>query len=142
MGLVECDRSFPATLFSGFYMGTEIASRKFGDEKRYNLLPLVAKRMGLDQNSRSILWKDRALVELNTAVLHSFRVAGVTMVDDHTASAQFMQHVKNEVRCGREVPGEWSWLVPPMSGSACPVFHRYYANDADGAAFVEQPRAW
>ncbi|RYD39285.1 MAG: hypothetical protein EOP85_16215 [Verrucomicrobiaceae bacterium] len=61
--LVECDRRSPATLFSGFYMGTEIASRNFGDEKRYNLLPLVAKRMGLDQNSRFILWKDRALVD-------------------------------------------------------------------------------
>ncbi len=133
---------FQAVLFSGFYMGTEIASRNFGDEARYNLLPVVADRMGLDRSVRSSLWKDRVLIELNVAVLHSFRQAGVTIVDHHTASDQFMQHLKNEEGCGRKVPGDWSWLVPPMSGSACPVFHRYYDGLQPGPAFVEQPAAW
>lgn len=133
---------FPATLFSGFYMGTEIASRNFGDESRYHQLPVIAEKMGLDQTSKSILWKDRALVELNTAVLHSFKQAGVTIVDHHTASSQFIQHVKNEESCGRKVPGDWSWLVPPMSGSACPVFHRYYDAPQSGPAFVDQSKAY
>ncbi|BCU75692.1 nitric oxide synthase oxygenase [Luteolibacter sp. LG18] len=129
---------YPACPFSGYYMGTEIGSRNFGDEKRYNLLPVIADRMGLDRSLRRMLWKDRALVELNTAVLHSFREAGVTIVDHHTASLQFMQHLQKESECGRKVPGDWSWLVPPMSGSACPVFHRYYDGDQPGPAFVEQ----
>jgi nitric-oxide synthase len=142
MALVSNGHRFTAAPFSGHYMGTEIASRNFGDEKRYNLLPRIAEAMGLDCRSRTVLWKDRALVELNTAVLHSFRKAGVTIVDHHTASAQFMQHVAKEESCGRSVPGDWSWLVPPMSGSACPVFHRYYDDARPEPAFVEQPRAW
>jgi nitric-oxide synthase len=142
MALVGEGLRFPAAPFSGYYMGTEIASRNLADEQRYNLLPEIAARMGLDRASRRMLWKDRALVELNTAVLHSFREAGVAIVDHHTASAQFMQHLKNEEKCGRGVPGDWSWLVPPLSGSACPVFHRYYDAPLPGPAFVEQERAW
>lgn len=142
MALVGEGMCFPAVLFSGFYMGTEIASRNLGDEARYNLLPVVADRMGLDRSVRSLLWKDRALVELNTAVLHSFRQSGVTIGDHHTASEQFMHHLKNEQDCGRKVPGDWSWLVPPMSGSACPVFHRYYDGPQRGPAFVEQAPTW
>lgn len=133
---------YPACPFSGYYMGTEIGSRNFGDETRYNLLPVIADRMGLDRSLRRMLWKDRALVELNTAVLHSFREAGVTIVDHHTASLQFMQHLQKESECQRKVPGDWSWLVPPMSGSACPVFHRYYDGEQPGPAFVEQERVW
>jgi nitric-oxide synthase len=78
-------------------------------------------------------------VELNTAVLHSFHEAGVTIVDHHTASSQFMRHIKIEEKSGRTVPGDWSWLVPPMSGSACPVFHRYYDEVALEPSFVSQP---
>lgn len=142
MALIGIGRRFTAAPFSGYYMSTEIASRNFGDEKRYNLLPVVAGHMGLDVRSLRSLWKDRALIELNTAVLHSFRTAGVTLVDHHTASEHFMLHIDNEERCGRQVPGDWSWLVPPMSGSACPVFHRYYAPEVADPAFVQQPRAW
>jgi nitric-oxide synthase, bacterial len=142
MALVGGGFRFTAAPFSGHYMSTEIACRNFGDESRYNLLPLVAARMGLDFRSLRSLWKDRAMVELNCAVLHSFQLAGVMVVDHHTASEQFVRHVEKEGRCGREVPGDWSWLVPPMSGSACPVFHRYYAGELPGPAFVEQPRPW
>lgn len=34
----------------------------------------VALKMGLDTSSNMSLWKDRALVEVNLAVLHSFQV--------------------------------------------------------------------
>lgn len=133
---------FTAAPFSGHYMVTEIASRNFGDDGRYNLLPVIAGRMGIDCYKRSMLWKDRALVEINTAVLHSFQKAGVVIVDHHTASAQFMQHVAREEKCGRKVPGDWPWLVPPMSGSACPVFHRYYDAAGPESAYIEQERPW
>ena len=53
-----------------------------------------------------------------------------------------MQHVAREEQCGRKVPGDWSWLVPPMSGSACPVFHRYYDAACPEPAYVEQERPW
>lgn len=142
MALVGAGLHYQAAPFSGYYMGTEIASRNFGDEGRYNMLPEIADRMGLDRSYRRMLWKDRALVELNTAVIHSFREAGVALVDHHTASHQFMQHVRSEEVCGRKVPGDWSWLVPPLSGSACPVFHRYYDDERPEPAFIEQAPAW
>lgn len=117
---------YPAAPFSGYYMETEIAARNFGDAERYNLLPVVADRMDPAMRSRDPFWRDRALVELCAAVLYSFRQAGVTMVDHHAASRQFMEHLAEEKAQGRIVPGDWSWLVPPVSGSASPVFHRSY----------------
>jgi nitric-oxide synthase len=117
---------YTAAPFSGYYMETEIAARNFGDAERYNLLPVVADRMDPAMRSRDPFWRDRALVELCAAVLYSFRQAGVTMVDHHAASRQFMEHLAEEKAQGRIVPGDWSWLVPPVSGSASPVFHRSY----------------
>jgi nitric-oxide synthase len=118
--------SYPAAPFSGYYMETEIAARNFGDTTRYNLLPVVAGRMDPAMRSKDPFWRDRALVELCAAVLHSFRQAGVTIVDHHAASRQFTDHLEEEQARGRIVPGDWSWLVPPVSGSASPVFHRSY----------------
>jgi len=118
--------SYTAAPFSGYYMETEIAARNFGDAARYNLLPIVADRMDPSMRSKDPFWRDRALVELCAAVLHSFRQAGVTIVDHHAASRQFMDHLAEEKEQGRIVPGDWSWLVPPVSGSASPVFHRSY----------------
>ncbi|MFC4993660.1 nitric oxide synthase oxygenase [Rubritalea tangerina] len=119
---------FTAAPFSGYYMGTEIGARNFGDRNRYNMLPSVAKKMGLDTSKSDSLWRDRAILELNSAVLFSFRANGVTIVDHHTASRQFIKHIANEEKLGREVPGNWSWLVPPISGSTTDVFHRGYSK--------------
>ena len=117
---------YPAAPFNGWYMCTEIGSRDLGDEGRYNQLPVVAERMGLDTSTNRTLWKDKALNELNLAVLHSFTAAGVTITDHHTESARFLKHVELEERRGRGCPAEWSWIVPPAASSATPVFHRYY----------------
>ena len=87
--------------------------------------PVIARRLGLSTRSSTNLWRDRALVELNVAVLHSFKAAGVRMVDHHSAAEQFMTHLDRERGHGRDTPGDWSWLVPPMSGATTPVFHRY-----------------
>ena len=118
--------SYPAAPFNGWYMGTEIGARNLGDSDRYALVPEVAERMGLDTSDEGTLWRDRALVEINRAVLHSFRVNGVTITDHHTESRRFLVHLEREERAGRRCPADWSWIVPPMSGSQTPVFHRYY----------------
>jgi nitric-oxide synthase len=68
------------------------------------------------------------LVELNRAVLHSFARAGVRISDHHTESRRFMLHVERERAAGRPVPADWTWIVPPMSASLTPVFHRYYTE--------------
>ncbi|WP_370416535.1 nitric oxide synthase oxygenase [Streptomyces fradiae] len=117
---------YPAAPFNGWYMGTEIGARNLADGERYDLLPRVADGLGLDRSSERTLWRDRALVELNVAVLHSFQEAGVTMADHHTESERFLRHIAQETRHGRPTPADWSWIVPPVSGSATPVFHRYY----------------
>ncbi|GAA2712161.1 MULTISPECIES: nitric oxide synthase oxygenase [Streptomyces] len=117
---------YPAAPFNGWYMGTEIGARNLVDADRYDLLPLIADRMGLDTTAPHTLWKDRALVELNVAVLWSFRRAGVTISDHHTESERFLRHLTREEKAGRQVPADWSWIVPPLSGGITPVFHRYY----------------
>jgi nitric-oxide synthase len=117
---------YPLAPFNGWYMGTEVGARNLADADRYNMLPVVAARMGLDTSHESTLWRDRALVELNRAVLWSFQKAGVKMSDHHTESQRFMAHLQNEAKAGRPVPADWSWIVPPMSGGVTPVFHRYY----------------
>ncbi len=119
---------YTAAPFNGWYMGTEVGSRNLGDVSRYNLLPLVAQKMGLDTDNPAILWKDRALVELNTSVLHSYAKAGVSMTDHHEASEQFVHFEQTECKKGRTIHAEWAWIVPPMSASATEVFHREYEN--------------
>ncbi|MEU8236747.1 nitric oxide synthase oxygenase [Actinoplanes missouriensis] len=133
---------YPLAPFNGWYMGTEIGARNLADTDRYDMLPLVANRMGLDTSRESTLWRDRALVELNRAVLHSFEQAGVKMTDHHTESQRFMAHLRNEEKAGRPVPADWTWIVPPMSGGITPVFHRYYREmDLRPAFYLDEPAA-
>jgi nitric-oxide synthase, bacterial len=135
--------SYTAAPFNGWYMGTEIGARNLGDTNRYDLLPCIAEKMGLDTHTDRTLWKDRALVELNVAVLSSFAKHGVTIVDHHTASRQFLVHEEQEKRAGRIVPAHWVWLVPPISGSASPLFPiTHYKNMLLKPNFFSQRAPW
>lgn len=134
--------SYSAAPFNGWYMSTEIASRNFGDPHRYNLLPIIAEKLGLNTRSKLSLWKDRALVELNTAVLHSFAVSGVSMVDHHTASEQFIKHCDREENEGRTVYADWGWIIPPLSASATKVFHQEFENIILKPNFLPQSDPW
>ncbi|MEH6941340.1 nitric oxide synthase oxygenase [Bacillus sp. JJ722] len=119
---------YNAAPFNGWYMGTEIGARNLADEERYHLLPAIAEIIGLDTSKNAFLWKDRALVELNIAVLHSFKEQGVTIVDHHTAAHQFELFERQEAECGRLVTGNWVWLIPPLSPAATHIFHKPYPN--------------
>lgn len=133
--------TYPAAPFNGWYLGTEIGARNLADADRYDLLPVLAQRMGLDTGSMRTLWRDRALLELVRAVQHSFDAAGVTMADHHTESERFLTHLAREESTGRRCPADWSWIVPPVSGGLTPVYHRYY-DDPDPAqrpAFLPPP---
>ncbi|MFJ9951527.1 nitric oxide synthase oxygenase [Kitasatospora sp. NPDC091207] len=129
---------YPTAPFNGWYMGTEIGARNLADADRYDMLATVAERLGLDTSSDRTLWRDRALVELNVAVLHSFQEAGVTIADHHTESERFLRHIAQEERLGRPTPADWSWIVPPVSGGLTPVYHRYYdpVDPSSRPAFV------
>jgi nitric-oxide synthase, bacterial len=131
---------YPAAPFNGWYMGTEIGARNLADGDRYDQLPEVAARMGLDMSSDRSLWRDHALIELNEAVLHSFDTAGVAITDHHTESRRFLAHLAREERAQRMCPADWSWIVPPISGSATEVFHQYYQEGELRPNYVRHDR--
>jgi nitric-oxide synthase len=126
MPLVVGGVRYPAAPFNGWYLNTEIGARNLADADRYDLLPAIAARLGLDTSSVRTMWRDRALVELVRAVQHSFDDAGVTMADHHTEADRFLAHVAKEEKAGRSCPADWTWIVPPLSGGLTSVFHRYY----------------
>ncbi|KAK9297866.1 hypothetical protein QLX08_008617 [Tetragonisca angustula] len=133
---------FTAAPFNGWYMSTEIGSRDLCDVQRYNLLEIIATHMGLDTRTSTSLWKDKAMIEANVAVLHSFQMKNVTIVDHHTASESFMKHYENEMRLRNGCPADWLWIVPPISGSATPVFHQEMALYYLKPSYDAQDPAW
>ncbi|XP_076182998.1 nitric oxide synthase isoform X1 [Ptiloglossa arizonensis] len=133
---------FTAAPFNGWYMSTEIGARDLCDVQRYNLLEPIATHMGLDTRTSTSLWKDKAMIEVNVAVLHSFQMKNVTIVDHHTASESFMKHYENEMRLRNGCPADWLWIVPPISGSATPVFHQEMALYHLKPSYDAQDPAW
>ncbi|XP_076232753.1 nitric oxide synthase [Calliopsis andreniformis] len=133
---------FTAAPFNGWYMSTEIGARDLCDVQRYNLLETIATHMGLDTRTSTSLWKDKAMIEANVAVLHSFQMKNVTIVDHHTASESFMKHYENEMRLRNGCPADWLWIVPPISGSATPVFHQEMALYHLKPSYDSQDPAW
>ncbi|XP_023316908.1 nitric oxide synthase-like [Trichogramma pretiosum] len=133
---------FTAAPFNGWYMSTEIGSRDLCDVNRYNLLEVVAQKMDLDTKVTSSLWKDKAMIEVNLAVLYSFQIKNVTIVDHHTASDSFMKHYENEIRLRHGCPADWVWIIPPLSGSATAVFHQEMALYHLKPSYNTQEPAW
>jgi nitric-oxide synthase len=134
--------SFPCAPFNGWYMLTEIAARNLGDVQRYNLLPVLAKKLNLETRQVKTLWKDKALQVLQEAVLHSFQSHGVTLVDHHTASEQFLEFCKQEESKGRVVHADWAWIVPPTASSTLGVFHKEWDNQILSPNFHYQSAPW
>jgi nitric-oxide synthase len=114
---------YPAAPSNGFYMSTEIGSFNLSDPQRYDLLGAIAEAIGLDTGLDNPLWRDRALVEINRMVLHSFREAGVRIMDHHALSEWFERFRADETEQGRPVYGHWPWIVPPMSANLSRVWH-------------------
>jgi len=130
--------SYTAAPFNGWYMGTEIGARNLADENRYNMLPTIGEWLGHNVKKNVTLWKDKALVELNIAVLDSFQKAGVTIVDHHTAAQQFKTFENKEVEKGRGITGNWAWLIPPLSPATTHIFHKRYNNEGKKPNYFNQ----
>jgi len=92
--------NYLATPFSGWYAGYEIGARNLSDANRYDMLSVIARRLGLDLAKES-LWRDTAILELNRAVLHSYRKASVSIVDHPEVAAKFELFCKQEESAGR-----------------------------------------
>jgi nitric-oxide synthase, bacterial len=112
--------------FNGWYLVDEIATRDFGDAWRYNQLATVAARMGLDTSSNESFWQLRAAVELNTAVLYSFRRAKVRIEEPISESTLFAEFARREEAAGRRAYGDWSWINGHIGSTFGPAWHRYY----------------
>lgn len=119
---------FTAAPFTGWLMDTEIGTRNLCDPNRYNILPLIAEKMGLDTRKVSTQWKDKAATEANLAVIHSYHKAKMTMTDHHTATEAFQQHWETEYRVRGGCPADWVWMIPPTGGSLTTVFHQEMLN--------------
>lgn len=77
----------------------------------------IAKKMGLDVSSNSTLWKDKAVVEANVAVMHSFQVGGSlkshliqisvkkTALAKKSRSVQYIDYVFDEMLMNYELLG-------------------------------------
>jgi nitric-oxide synthase len=121
--------NYSAAPFNGFYLGDEIASRNLADNERYDQVRTVAREMGLNLSSNRSLWRDRAVIELNRAVLHSFDTAGVSITDHHTEARHFMRFASMESDAGRCPHADWAWInahpVPPQT----PTFHRLWDDE-------------
>ena len=128
--------------FNGWYLDAEIAARNFTDADRYNLLPEVAERMGLDIASDRTLWRDKALVMLNEAVLWSFDRAGVKIADHHAVGHEFLEFCRNEQADGREPHGRWMWLVPPVSASTSVLYREPFKDVSLKPAYRHQKPVW
>ena len=101
-----------------------MANRDFLDHQRYDLLNTIGEAMGLDTSSNFSLWKDEVALELNRAVLSSYKEAGVSMVDHHTQADQFVSHMQDETKVRGGCPADWVWIVPPQAGSLVSTFHQ------------------
>ena len=132
---------FSAIPFNGWYMSTEI-SRNLSDTNRFDKLPLIAEKMGLDIKNINSLWKDKALVELNYAVLSSFQQNNITITDHHTAAESFMKHFETENSQRGGCPADWVWIVPPISSHLTPVFHLEMLNYRLKPSYEYQDCAW
>ena len=76
------------------------------------------------------------MIEMTTAVLHSYDQAGMRMDDHYTATEKFHKWTLAEAKRGRVVDADWSWMIPPISASLTPVFHTEYRNEEKLPNFV------
>ena len=129
---------YPTAPFNGWYAVTEIANRDLIDEQRYDLLEDISEALGYDISDETNLWKDKASLEITVAVLHSFKLKGVTISDHHSLASQFMEFFKREYKTRGGCPADWVWIVPPISGSLVPTFHQEMLNYKFSPSFEYQ----
>ena len=103
-------------------------ARNLADHDRYNLLPAVAEMMKLDTSRNGTLWKDKALIELNVAVLHSFKNKELVLLIVILLHNNF-SNLSKKAACGRVVTGNWVWLIPPLSPATTHIYHKPYPNE-------------
>lgn len=105
MRLVIGGITYPAAPFNSWFVGAEIGTRSLADEGAYAVARDVAERLGLDTRTERTLWRDRATIELNRAVLHSFDAAQVTITDHHAEALHRLAWLRSRQRATGNRPG-------------------------------------
>lgn len=95
---------YPAAPVNSWHVGTEIGTRGLADEAAYGVAREVAARLRLDTSTERTLWRDRATVELNRAVLHSFDTAGVTVTDHYAEARHRLAWLRSRQRANAHRP--------------------------------------
>ncbi|MEV6231866.1 nitric oxide synthase oxygenase [Saccharopolyspora shandongensis] len=95
---------YPAAPFNTWFVGTEIGTRGLADESAYGVTRHVAERLGIDTSTERTLWRDRAIVEINRAVLFSFDSARVTITDHHSEALHRLAWLGSAPRTGASRP--------------------------------------
>ncbi|CAL9663819.1 nitric oxide synthase oxygenase [Saccharothrix sp. NPDC042600] len=96
--------TYPAAPFNTWFVGSEVGTRSLADEGGYGAARPVAEALGLDTSAERTLWRDRAVVELNRAVLHSFDLAEVTITDHHAESLHRLSWLRSRQRASTNRP--------------------------------------
>jgi nitric-oxide synthase len=128
---------YPAAPFNGWYLSTEVGSRHLGNASRYDQLPVIARHLGLATDGDPALWSDKAMTELNLAVLHSFSTSGVTISDHHTEPARVAEHTPNPYR--HTPPAQFIGLPGPDSMAAAPPVYRRPLPSVADAPLIGAP---
>lgn len=129
--------TYTAAPFNGWYADTEIV-RNLTEEHRLNVCPAVAKIMGLDTKNNASMWRDKTIVEITLAVMHSFREAGMGMVDHHTLMQNFFKWYNKEKDKQGFTPGNWKWIITPVS----PTASRCYLELNKMTEYTLKPGYW
>lgn len=114
-------------IFSGHYVVFEIV-RNLGDPDRYDMLPEIAKRMGLSTSDRSGLWRDRAGTALAEAIWYSYNEKGMRIVGNFDAARQHKAFEQQLTQAGELVSADRDWIVPPMMAQLMPTWHGDYQH--------------
>ena len=56
------------------------------------------------------------------AILHSFQMSGVAMVDHNMLMQHFWDWRKDELRMRGYSPGNWKWIMPPVIAHTSPCY--------------------
>jgi nitric-oxide synthase, bacterial len=66
----------------------------------------------------------------------------VSIVDHHTAAHQFRLFEENEQSAGRQVTGDWTWLISPVSPASTHIFHKAYDNTWKSTNYFYQDKPY
>lgn len=79
-----------------------------------------ANALGLNINDEFL--PQQASVELEKAILYSFKKSKFTITDPQSVGKSFMTHCKREQSSGRGCPAQWSW-IGGLTGPTNPTWH-------------------